>query len=177
MPSHASRVSNTSFLTQANRTKPRVCVSERPTKKSSGAISHPTLYSLKSESRTAAQRAGQSAKLTDNFRRCLTLFRRELQISRCHQTCLRGGPSATRGRVARWPWVSAYHLSRHAGRDRRSLPLQRGCSLTQTSVFTGLVHVVLVSRQRHSRQDTNDRHDDHQFNKGKTLLDFLDMLT
>ena len=31
-------------------------------------------------------------------------------------------------------------------------------------------HVVVVSRQSHSSQDTNDRHNDHQFDEGETLL-------
>lgn len=30
--------------------------------------------------------------------------------------------------------------------------------------------VILVSRQSHSSQDTNDRHNDHQFDKGKAGL-------
>ncbi len=34
----------------------------------------------------------------------------------------------------------------------------------------GTGRVVLVSRQSHSSQDTDDRHNDHQFNQGETLL-------
>lgn len=31
-------------------------------------------------------------------------------------------------------------------------------------------HIVVVRRQSHSSQNTNDRHNDHQFDKGETLL-------
>ena len=34
----------------------------------------------------------------------------------------------------------------------------------------GASGVVLVSRQSHSSQDTDDRHNDHHFNQGETLL-------
>ena len=37
----------------------------------------------------------------------------------------------------------------------------------------GTHRVVLVSRQSHSSQDTDDRHNDHQFDQGETLLNTL----
>lgn len=45
-----------------------------------------------------------------------------------------------------------------------------GFSQTQTFCHARTHHIVLISRQSHSSQNTNDRHNDHQFDKGETLL-------
>ena len=46
------------------------------------------------------------------------------------------------------------------------------CSRSKPDAFsyTSTNGVILISRQRNSSQNTDDRDDDHQFNQGKTLL-------
>ncbi len=46
------------------------------------------------------------------------------------------------------------------------------CALSEPNTFrdTRADRVILISRQSHSSQDTNDRHNDHQFDKGKAGL-------
>jgi hypothetical protein len=45
-----------------------------------------------------------------------------------------------------------------------------GGNFSQATSDLRFCDVILISRQSHSSQDTNDRHNDHQFDKGETLL-------
>src|SRR5690606_11273406 len=44
------------------------------------------------------------------------------------------------------------------------------CGQRQAFRHMRALSVILISRQRDGRQNPNDRHHDHQFNKGKTFL-------
>jgi len=44
---------------------------------------------------------------------------------------------------------------------------------SQTSIICGTNGVILISRQSYRRQNTNNRHHNHQFDQGKTLLGTL----
>ena len=50
--------------------------------------------------------------------------------------------------------------------------LGESLGLTQACFFCSRLSVILICRQRDSRQDTDDRNHDHQFDQGKTFLSF-----
>ncbi len=73
-----------------------------------------------------------------------------------------------------------YCLGRSRSNPTRSVRSTIGCvfsdrSLRCSSQRQAFCHlrsncVILISRQSHGRQNTNDRHHDHQFDQGETLL-------
>ena len=53
---------------------------------------------------------------------------------------------------------------------RSNIPVDISLSLSHARTVSRALHVVTVLRQRDGGQNTDDRHDDHQFDEGKTLL-------
>jgi hypothetical protein len=101
----------------------------------------------------------------------------------CKHNCATIGTSGIgdRNYASRWCNCNAshvlgwgrQHISIIKTRSLRSVLSDRKLCRTskrQTFSHARTHRVILISRQRHRSQDTDDRHDDHQFDQGKTLL-------